>query len=198
MIPTSREMVVDEVLRQLESSGESAYFGEPVTQLEHALQSAQLAANAGADEETIIAALLHDIGHLFEDQGAHHEEIGVIDHDAVGARYLSEFGFSPRVAGLVSGHVAAKRYLTKTNPSYLAKLSPASLATLKLQGGPMTAEEAAAFELDPLFQEKLRLRSWDEMAKCVGCAVAPLASYRGVLLAHLNSRKPIDRNVDSL
>jgi 2-amino-1-hydroxyethylphosphonate dioxygenase (glycine-forming) len=198
MISTSREMVVDEVLRLLESSGQSAYFCEPVTQLEHALQSAQLAADAGADDETIIAALLHDIGHLFEDEGAHHEEIGVIDHDAVGARYLCESGFSPRVAGLVSGHVAAKRYLTTANPSYLAKLSPASLATLKLQGGPMTAEEAKTFERDPLFQEKLRLRSWDEMAKRVDCAVAPLASYRGVLLAHLNRQKQTDGNASFL
>lgn len=185
----SSELVADEVLRLLESSRETGYYGEPVTQLEHALQAAQLAAEAGADEETIIAALLHDIGHLLEGEGVHHEEIGVIDHDAVGARYLHRLGFSPRVVDFVSGHVAAKRYLTTANPSYNARLSPASVATLKLQGGPMTGEEAAAFERDPLFQEKLRLRSWDEMAKRVDCPVAPLASYRKLLLAHLSRQQ---------
>jgi 2-amino-1-hydroxyethylphosphonate dioxygenase (glycine-forming) len=185
-MPVSSEARVDQILELFETAGQSAYFGEPVTQLEHALECAQLARDAGGDEEMIIAALLHDIGHLLDDEGLRDDAVGVIDHDATGARYLRERGFSERVAQLVSGHVAAKRYLTLTNPSYFARLSPASVATLQLQGGPMTAEEAAAFGRDPWFEQKLRLRSWDEQGKLAGWAVAPLSSYRSLLVAHLN------------
>ena len=185
-MPVSSEARVEQIMELLETAGQSAYFGEPVTQLEHALQCAQLARDAGGDAEMIIAALLHDIGHLLEEEGVRHDEVGVIDHDAVGARYLRERGFSDRVAQLVSGHVAAKRYLTLTNPSYFARLSAASVATLELQGGPMTAEEASAFGRDPLFEQKLRLRSWDEQGKIAGWAAAPLSSYRDLLVAHVN------------
>lgn len=185
-MPVSSDACVDQIMELLETAGQSAYFGEPVTQLEHALQCAQLAHDAGGDEEMIIAALLHDIGHLLDDEGLRHDAVGVIDHDAVGARYLRQRGFSERVAQLVSGHVAAKRYLTLTNPSYFARLSPASVATLQLQGGPMTDGEAAIFGRDPLFEQKLRLRSWDEQGKLTGWAVAPLSSYRDLLVAHLN------------
>jgi len=185
-MPVSSEARVDQIMELLETAGQSAYFGEPVTQLEHALQCAQLARDSGGDAEMIIAALLHDIGHLLEDEGVHDEAVGVIDHDAVGARYLKERGFSDQVAQLVSGHVAAKRYLTRTKPSYFARLSPASVATLELQGGPMTAEEASAFGRDPLLEQKLRLRSWDEQGKLAGWSAAPLASYRDLLVAHLN------------
>ena len=186
MMFASSEARVDQILKLFETSGQSEYFGEPVTQLEHALQCAQLAHDAGSDDEMVIAALLHDIGHLLEGEGLRDNTVGVIDHDAVGARYLRERGFSDRVAQLVSGHVSAKRYLTLTNPSYFARLSPASVATLQLQGGPMTAGEAAAFGHDPLFEQKLRLRSWDEQGKLAGWAVAPLSSYRDLLIAHLN------------
>src|SRR5690348_578212 len=110
-MPVSSEARVDQIMELLKTAGQSAYFGEPVTQLEHALQCAQLARDSGGDTEMIIAALLHDIGHLLEEEGVHHETVGVIDHDAVGARYLRDRGFSDRVAQLVSGHVAAKRYL---------------------------------------------------------------------------------------
>jgi len=184
----SSETVVDQIVELLETAGQSAYFGEPVTQLEHALQCAQLARDAGGDEEMIIAALLHDIGHLLDGEGQRDQVVGVIDHDAAGARYLHERGFSDRVAQLVSGHVAAKRYLTLMNPSYFARLSPASVVTLQLQGGPMNGEEAAAFVHDPLMEQKLRLRSWDEQGKVAGWAADPLSSYRSLLVAHLNRR----------
>ena len=186
MAPACTEMIADQLIALLEAAGQSAYFGERVTQLEHALQCAQLATDSDADEEMIIAALLHDIGHLLEDEGLHHPEVGVIDHDAAGARYLRERGFSARVAALVGGHVEAKRYLTRTNPAYFAKLSPASVTTLQLQGGPMTEEQAAAFESDPFKEQKLRLSSWDETGKRPGWMVAPLSSYRPILLGHLN------------
>src|SRR5215510_9312842 len=112
---------VDELLRLLAGAGKQSYFGEPVTQLEHALQCAELARQAGADRETVIAALLHDIGHLLK--RGRDEEIGAIAHDDTGAAWLAERGFSESVTQLVGGHVAAKRYLTAKNPEYLARLS---------------------------------------------------------------------------
>ncbi len=180
------DSVADELLLLLERSAGSAYYGEPVTQLEHALQCAQLARDAGASDDLVLAALLHDVGHLIEDESAmRHDEVGVINHDEVGAQFLLERGVSKKVAELVGGHVEAKRYLTGTNPEYAAKLSDASATTLALQGGPMNAAEAAAFRGDPLMAEKLRLRSWDEQAKRPGWEVAPLASYRELLVRHL-------------
>lgn len=155
-----------EISALFRAHGEDAYFGEDVTQLAHALQAADWAARSGADEETIVAALVHDIGHLLEDDASQrHEQIGVIDHDAVAERWLNDRGFSPRLIRLVRGHVDAKRYQVAVNPDYRNKLSEASKQTLALQGGPMSDEEASAFAADPLFREMIRLRSWDELAK---------------------------------
>ncbi len=175
--------VVDETMALLAESAAEAYYGEQVTQLEHALQAAHLAGEAGADEETVLAALLHDIGHVL-DRGHLHEDLGVIDHDEQGAAWLRERGFSERLVQLVAGHVAAKRFLVATNPHYGGRLSSSSVRTLELQGGPMSPEEVAAFEGDPLMKEKLRMRSWDEQAKEPGAAVAQLDSYREMLERH--------------
>jgi 2-amino-1-hydroxyethylphosphonate dioxygenase (glycine-forming) len=153
----------DEIAELFEAHGNDAYFGENVTQLAHALQSASWAERAGADEETIVAALLHDIGHLLE--GDRHDEIGVIDHDSVAERWLTERKFPARLIRLVRGHVDAKRYQVAVNPEYCDRLSEASKQTLALQGGPMNPDEAAAFAQDPLFREMIRLRQWDELAK---------------------------------
>lgn len=174
-----------EILTLLRESGRQAYYGEPVTQLEHALQSAQLARDAGAGDDVVVAALLHDIGHLLDD-GRLHEQLGVIDHDRAGADFLRTRGFPEKIVSLVEGHVDAKRYLVATNPAYAARLSPASVETLKLQGGPMSAEESAAFERDPLFRDKLRLRSWDEQAKIPGAACAPLKDYAALIARYVS------------
>lgn len=185
--PRSWRPAVEEILRILRESSGTSYFGEPVSQLEHALQAAQCARDAGASEEAILAALLHDIGHLVAGPEAEHESgVGVIDHDAQGAEFLRARGFSERVIALVEGHVNAKRYLTATNPEYLAKLSPASLQTLALQGGPFSDEEAVAFRAHPCFREMLQLRSWDEQAKRTDwTTVSPLDSYAEMLERHL-------------
>ncbi|MBN8732228.1 MAG: HD domain-containing protein [Acidobacteria bacterium] len=174
--------VVQEVVDLLEHSGHEVYFGERVTQLEHALQCAAAAREAGADDEAVLAALLHDIGHLL---GVPEGPVGVIDHDMLGRKWLLERGFSERVATLVWGHVNAKRYLTATNPAYASRLSDASVETLRLQGGPLTPAEAEAFRQQPLFQEMLQLRSWDEAAKVPGRQVLALESYRDLLARHL-------------
>ena len=176
----------DRLLSILESAELVDYFGEPVSQQAHALQCANLAKQSNADEETILAALFHDIGHLCEsDSSVNKSSLGVIDHDVVGAHFLKQYGMSDKVCRLVLGHVQAKRYLTYINPAYFESLSDASKATLALQGGPMTKEEAIAFETDPLFSLKIKIRNWDEQAKVIGLVVPNLASYRPLLLAHL-------------
>lgn len=167
---------VDDVIRLL-SIASGQYFGEDVTQLEHALQCAHLAHAAGAEENVVLAALLHDIGHLV----AEGDEWGNPDHDQLGAAYLESLGYGGTLIELVAQHVQAKRYLTATNPEYLARLSPASRQTLKLQGGPMTPEEAGDFAKHPLFRDALRLRAWDEAAKVPGLSVDGLRPYQEML-----------------
>lgn len=174
-------------------SGNDAYFGEPVTQLEHALQTAQLAEKAGADRDTVLAAFLHDIGHLLPPELAGAESTGptfragymdgygTVDHERLGADFLRERGFSEKVAQLIEHHVNAKRYLVFKNPDYLARLSEASLRTLEFQGGPMTPDEAAAFEAHPYFRDILRVRGWDEQAKIPGLPTPGVDYYLAMI-----------------
>jgi len=146
------------------------------------------ARQAGADEELVIAALLHDIGHLFDEaEKVRDERVGVVNHDEMGKRWLLERGFSQRLAMLVGGHVDAKRYLTATNPGYMERLSPASVETLRLQGGPMTDEDLAAYGAQPELRDMLRLRSWDEMAKDSAWTGPDLESYRAMLIRQLDA-----------
>src|SRR5260370_9999191 len=140
--------VTDEILAIYQKCGSNAYFGESVSMTEHALQAAFFARTAGATPGLIVAALLHDIGHLVDDvpgdiadwtMDAHHEQVG--------GRWLAR-RFRPEVSEPVRLHVAAKRYLLATDAEYFAKLSPASVITLKLQGGPMPAHEVAKFQTE--------------------------------------------------
>lgn len=143
------------------------YIGEAVSQLEHMVQAAELARDEGADEELILAAFCHDVGHFCAPLTAENRmgELGRQGHERVGAQWLRSLGFSDRLCGLVAGHVAAKRYLCTREPGYLAGLSLASRQTLDWQGGQMSEAEALAFERDPLSVDILRLRRWDEAAK---------------------------------
>ena len=184
--------ISDATLNLLREGGNGSYFGEQVTQLQHALQAADLARSNGADDEMILAALLHDIGHLLE--GERHEEVGVIDHDQCGASWLEDRSFGERLIELVSGHVHAKRYLVATRPEYRDRLSEASQQTLVLQGGPMTPEEGPEFEERPRFREILRVRSWDEQAKNPDAIVPSLESYRSILLEYLERQDTLDRS----
>lgn len=174
------ESSVTQLISLLERA-QGQYFGEPVTQLEHALQCAHLARLGGSDDEMVIAALVHDIGHLI----AAGDENGSADHDHLGADYLRDFGFSDRVVDLVAGHVEAKRFLTATNPDYHMRLSDVSKHSLMEQGGPMSPAEAELFQRDPLFTDKLKLRAWDEGAKVPGMNADALDSYRTLLERHL-------------
>ena len=151
-------------IEQLYAARGGLHYGEGVTQLEHALQSAALAKAQGCAPSLIFAALLHDIGHLFETEesvtGA-----GVDDrHEASGARMLEVF-FPEAVWRPIALHVAAKRYLCFTEPQYGAGLSPASQQSLKLQGGPFERTQAQAFERAPYWRDAIQLRRFDDMGK---------------------------------
>ena len=118
------------------------YIGEPISQLGHALQCAHWAKKQGADDEVILAALFHDIGHLIDASAPQMDGLGVINHEGLGRAFLEEHGCSERVGKLVEAHVQAKRYLCFKNPKYYARLSEASKGTLAWQGGPMSETEA--------------------------------------------------------
>jgi phosphonate degradation associated HDIG domain protein len=147
--------------------GLQEYIGEPVSQLEHMSQAAQLAMDEGQDDEVVLAAFLHDIGHLCvsRTQENNMAGFGTKDHQKIGADYLRDLGFPEKIAALVEGHVEAKRYLCFINPEYLTKLSEASQETLKLQGGIMTSTEAQVFEQNPLRPLMVKMRLWDDAAK---------------------------------
>jgi phosphonate degradation associated HDIG domain protein len=177
----NRATIVPFIADIFERRGADSYLGEPVTMSEHMLQGAVLAERAGAPEELVAAALLHDIGHYTGEFGEDYIEQGIDNlHDEAGARVLEPF-FPPAVTECVRLHVAAKRYLCATDPSYVAKLSPASVATLKLQGGPMSAAEVAAFERNPFAKEAVRVRLWDEGGKVPGMRTPPFAHYAPLL-----------------
>jgi phosphonate degradation associated HDIG domain protein len=179
----------DEIISLYEHYGGSEYAGEKVSQLEHMVQAAQLAEENEYDDEVILAAFLHDIGHIVEEANGENEmdSFGLKDHETTGAKYLIEKGFSQKISRLVASHVAAKRYLTLKDPGYYNQLSDASKKTLEFQGGMMTLEEAAAFEKDPLFNEIILMRRWDEQAKVQNKALPELQRYRSMIINHLES-----------
>lgn len=161
--------------------GASEYGGENVTQEEHALQCAELAAAADAPATLIAAALLHDIGHLLHDLPAYAPERGIDDlHEALGGHWL-ESRFVPAITEPVRLHVAAKRYLCATEPAYEAALSEPSRVSLGLQGGPFTPDEVADFEMNPFWRDALQLRRWDDTGKVDGLETRSVADFADVL-----------------
>ena len=140
------------------------HYGEGITQIEHALQSAELAEARGGPESLIVAALLHDIGHLFEKEEDFADGKSDDRHEAIGAKALARL-FQQAVWRPVALHVAAKRYLCFMEPQYWAGLSEASKKSLELQGGTFTQEQAQAFERAPYWQEAVLLRRFDDMGK---------------------------------
>jgi 2-amino-1-hydroxyethylphosphonate dioxygenase (glycine-forming) len=172
----SIESTIFEIFNLYEKFGTADYIGEPVSQIEHMSQSAQLAMREGCSDEVILAAFFHDIGHLCTSVAETRamNGYGIKSHEQIGSDYLRSKGFPENVARLVENHVQAKRYLTFKYPEYYTSLSEASRHTLNFQGGVMQAEEAAAFELDPLFHESIALRRWDEQAKEINVPIVDL------------------------
>lgn len=149
----------------IDGKGERQYGLSSVNQRAHALQAAMLAEQSGCDSALITAALLHDIGHMVHNLGEDPASEGVDDqHEALGSVFLERW-FGPAVTEPVRLHVAAKRYLCATEPDYFGRLSPDSVRSLALQGGPMSAKEVADFQAIPEHEAAVKLRRFDEAAK---------------------------------
>ena len=157
--------------------GAEQYSGEPVTQLEHALQTAALAEAAGADDELVTACLLHDLGHLVQDLGATPTLRGVDDRHQCAALPLLRGLLGERVLGAIRLHVDAKRHLCATRAGYEAALSADSKRSLALQGGVFSAVQAAEFIARPGAQQAVQLRLWDDQAKSADLATPPLTHF---------------------
>lgn len=183
-------LIAEEIIELYSHHAGEEYAGEKVTQLEHMVQAAQLAEQQGYDEEVILAAFLHDIGHICE--GAHGDNemdgFGIKDHEDAGAEFLRRRGFSERLIVLVQSHVGAKRYLTYKFPAYYEQLSEASKKTLEYQGGRMMTEEASEYEKQPLFDLIIQMRRWDDEAKLLNKPVPGLDKYRQMIIRHLEGR----------
>jgi phosphonate degradation associated HDIG domain protein len=171
---------IDRIFARYAEFGSEPY-GELVSQRDHMLQCAHLAALDQAPPALVAAALLHDYGHLIADTGEAAERDGVdARHEHRGAAELGEW-FGLAVVQPIALHVAAKRYLCAVEPGYLEALSPASALSLRLQGGPFTPEQVRAFAALPAAEAAIRLRRWDDIGKRLDWATPPLEAYRGLL-----------------
>jgi phosphonate degradation associated HDIG domain protein len=173
--------IFDEVSDLFHRHGGGAYFGEAVSQVEHALQAAHFAAEDKAPDELVLAALLHDVGHLLQqtpdDLADWHTDAR---HEVIGGAWLA-MRFAREISDPVRLHVPAKRFLCATDPGYVAKLSDASIVTLKLQGGPMSAAEVAKFKAEPFYGQAVQVRRCDDRGKIAGLRTRGLDDYRQML-----------------
>ena len=172
--------------------GGEEYLGEPVTMAEHMLQGAYLAERQGESEIIIVSALLHDIGHFTSEFGTFSmDDTHDRHHEEAGAAVLERF-FPRLVVDCVREHVAAKRYICATDPAYFNELSAASIHSLRLQGGPMSAEEVAAFEKNPNVAEIVRVRRLDDAGKIAGLVTPGFDHYapliQRIVDSHFESR----------
>jgi phosphonate degradation associated HDIG domain protein len=169
--------ITEQILNLFEKNGSSMYGGEEVTQLEHALQCAQLARTHHASNELVTAALLHDIGHLLHDLPDDASDNGIDDmHELLGEKYLTQH-FKLAAVEPVKLHVQAKRYLCATAPGYLETLSQPSKISLEFQGGVMDQNEVLLFEKNEFYKEAVALRRWDDLAKDPNLVSPSIESY---------------------
>jgi phosphonate degradation associated HDIG domain protein len=173
---------IEDLIDLLNTRGGSSYFGEPVSVLEHSLQAAHSAERAAAGAAAISGALLHDIGHMLhgmDEEIAHRGVDGM--HEEIAADYLTRW-FDEEVTTPIRLHVPAKRFLCWRDREYFSRLSPSSVESLALQGGPMNDEQAAAFLRNPFAEAAVALRGWDDEAKVPGLRVPDAAHYLPILL----------------
>ena len=157
---------IQTILQTFQDRGGERYGEENVTQLQHALQCAELARIEGASPALITAAMLHDLGHIMEPGELPDScEDNLDDHHEMRAYQLLQETFGPDVAEPVRLHVVAKRYLCTKDPEYADRLSPTSYKSFLDQGGTMSEAEVAAFEAEPFFTDALRVRKWDDTGK---------------------------------
>jgi phosphonate degradation associated HDIG domain protein len=179
--------LIDEIFRVFREYGAEEYLGERVSMTEHMLQAAYAAEQDGAPSQLVAAALLHDYGHFIHELPSDAADHGIdTQHEEVAHAFLSEH-FGPEIAEPIRMHVAAKRYLCSTDPSYLDELSPASVHSLSLQGGPYSPHEVAEFEMSPYAQDAVRLRRYDDIGKVEGLETPDLEHYRAVLVGSMRS-----------
>ena len=180
-LSATRAQSLDQLADIFERRGADAYLGEAVTMAEHMLQCAALALEEGAPDTLVAAALLHDVGHFTSALGEYACD-DTVDrlHDRAGAEFLAEL-FPAAVVDCVRLHVSAKRYLCATDAGYFDRLSPPSKHSLALQGGPMRADEIAAFTALPFHRGAVRVRQWDDGGKRRDVATPTLAELRPVL-----------------
>ena len=172
---------LDDIRGLFEAHGQMAYSGEPVTQLEHALQSGALAESAGASEELVAAAFLHDLGHLLNRQGETPTARGIDDlHQYFALPFLRPV-LPEAVLEPIRLHVDAKRCLCAIDEAYFGKLSVDSVRSLELQGGIFSDDEAQVFLSKPYAEDALRLRRWDDLAKEANRETPGLDHYMGVV-----------------
>jgi phosphonate degradation associated HDIG domain protein len=172
-----RRDTVATIVDLIGGKGQRQYGLSAINQRAHALQAARLAEQAGCAPALIVAALVHDIGHMVHDLGEDPAQDGIDDrHEDLGADWLRG-RFGPAVVEPVRLHVAAKRYLCGKEADYFARLSPDSVRSLALQGGPMAAGEIAAFEAQPHAAAAVQLRRFDEQAKVKGLETPDVAHY---------------------
>ena len=175
--PLTRDTIVDFIADIFERCGDQEYLGEPVTMAEHMLQGATFAQRDGQPDDIVVATLLHDIGHFTSEFGTFSmQDTQDRYHEHAGEQVLRDF-FPPVITDCVKYHVAAKRYLCATDPDYFAKLSPASVHSLNLQGGPMTADEVAEFEQNPNLQAIVQVRLYDDQGKIAGMETPGFAHF---------------------
>lgn len=161
-------------------------YGEAVNQIEHALQCGTLAQQQGAPVALVLAAWLHDIGHMQHRDAAAAVDQGRDDaHEALGSKFLQRW-FGPDVAEPVRLHVQAKRYLCTTEPGYWERLSALSRRTLEIQGGPMSEDEARVFEQNPYSADAVRLRRWDDIGKQPGMMTHSIDHFMALAARGLN------------
>lgn len=173
---------VDRIAALFAGAGADDYLGEQVSMAQHMCQAGTLAQATGAADELVAAALLHDVGHF-------HGEVTGLDlmsgtdnrHSDTGAAWLSQW-FPAAVTEPVRLHVAAKRYLCAVEPAYAEALSPASVFTLGVQGGPMDQQQVRAFEAEPFHADALAVRRWDDAAKDPAAPTQPFDHFRPLLL----------------
>jgi predicted HD phosphohydrolase len=196
-MPTGADTMADRLLEAFACSAARLYGGEPVTELAHSLQCAELAQEAGADEDLQLACLLHDVGRFAVDPrqifdkkdrtiGADADARG---HHEVGADLIAPW-VPARVAWLVRMHADAKRYLCATEPAYLDTLTPGSRYTLTLQGGVMANDEAARLARHPWLADAVRLRRWDDLAKVPSKVTRPIEAWAPLLRHHFGHPRP--------
>lgn len=184
--------VITELFNYIRAQGHDEYLGEAVSQLDHSLQAAHLAEQSGADQDTILGALLHDVGRfipkadsmpaMIAPSGTY---VGREAHEIVGEKYLRDLGFSEKICQLVGAHVMAKRYLTAVDSAYYSGLSESSKTTLRYQGGPFTKEQVTEAQKDPWLAQKLQVRRWDDLAKDPSLKTASLDHYHAMAVESL-------------